>query len=49
MKSIGDWMLGMAYFQQNELNSAEKYFIQIFENHFTAPSQLTAMPWQAWR
>ena len=37
MKSIGDWMLGMAYFQQNELDSAEKYFIQIFENHFTAP------------
>ena len=36
MKNWGDWFLGMVCYQHNDLEAAEQYFAQIFENRYTA-------------
>ena len=36
IKSWADWFLGVADYQQNDLESAEQYFTQIVENRYTA-------------
>lgn len=35
-KNWGDWFLGLAYYQRNELEAAAQHFTQIVENHYTA-------------
>ena len=36
MKNWGDYYLGMAHYQRNELEIAEQYFTQIIKNHYIA-------------
>jgi LuxR family transcriptional regulator, maltose regulon positive regulatory protein len=36
MKYWADWFLGVVFYQRNELEAAEQYFSQIFENRYVA-------------
>ena len=36
MKNWGDYYLGVAHYQRNELETAEQYFTQIIKNQYIA-------------